>query len=258
MSTASPSEKAVYQTARFLQRQKAKVDMDRFVASTPGLSGLTSEDLKRPDFTLEGKMKEVRADPVLASSNAFVVYDYDKLLAVLGQFRGNAEGMLKDCKNKHNYYKFGDKCHKIDRLIAIELIRYSTEHGMEEGIHHNPDYWINIPVFLEGTNYALFSMFDEKDRWTPPPEQLAGPPEVVSTYNPKGPTPKEICRKMDMFNEIFPRYGISSIDLYMLAKLGWLLDEQVQRKVVDYVKNDRDVETVVQVSLVGQLGQGED
>lgn len=258
MSTPSPSERAVYQTSRYIQRQKAKVDLDRFAAPTPGLSGLTHEDLKQSETTLVGTMKAVQADPKLASSNAFVVYDYDKLLAVLGQFRGNAEGMLKDCKTKRNYYKFGEKCHKIDRLIALELIRYSTEHGMEEGIHHNPDYWINIPVFLEGTNYALFSMFDEKDRWTPPPEQLAGPPEVVSTYNPKGPTPKEICRKMDMFNEIFPHYGISAIDLYMLAKLGWLLDEQVQRKVVDYVKNDRDVETVVQVSLVGQLGQGED
>jgi hypothetical protein len=255
MSTASPAEKAAFSSRRYLERNDMKLDPDTFVDPVQKgykeKAGLTTPDLQeRKLSTLLERMQLVAKNAKEDSpveKNAYMVYTYDKLLAVLANFRADPRKMVRDCKN--NYYKFGKDCEKIDKLIAVELFEYATKHPMKEPIHQNPDYWINIPVFLEGTNYALFSMFDTKDQWQPPASEVAGTPDIVKAYNPDGPTADWIVEKMDMFNKIFPGYGISSIDLYMLAKLGWLLDSRVQRKAVSLIeKNDKQhyVQTVIQ------------
>ena len=216
-------------------------------------AGLTTSDLQERKIpTLLEHMKLVAkksAEDSPVEKNAFMVYTYDKLLAVLANFRADPLKLAQECRSKNNYYKFGQDCNKIDKLIAVELFRYSADHGMKEAINHNPDYWINIPVFLEGTSYALFSMFDAQDQWQPPASELTGTPEIIKAYNPNGPTTDWIVKKLDLFNQIFPGYGVSAIDLYMLAKLGWLLDSSVQKKVVSLIKktdNEHFVQTVIQ------------
>lgn len=255
MSVAPRAEVEAYrQGESYLKRSGKKLNPDGFddPTSYKDKAGLTTSDLQeRKVPTLRDHMKLVsdKSDPALVEKNSFMVYTYDKLLAVLANFRADPRKLTQECKVKRNTYKFGQDCDKIDKLIAIELFRYSADHGMKEAINHNPDYWINIPVFLEGTNYALFSMFDTKDQWQPPASELTGTPEIIKAYNPDGPTANWIVEKLDMFNQIFPGYGISSIDMYMLAKLGWLLDSKVQKKVVSLIeKNDKEhfVQTVIQ------------
>lgn len=257
MSVVPSADREAYRQARnYLDRSGMTFDPDAFVDPVregyKDKAGLTTSDLQERKIpTLRDHMKLVsdKSDPALVEKNAFMVYTYDKLLAVLANFRADPRKLTQECKVKRNTYKFGQDCDKIDKLIAIELFRYSADHGMKEAINHNPDYWINIPVFLEGTNYALFSMFDSKDQWQPPASELTGTPEIIKAYNPDGPTANWIVEKLDMFNQIFPGYGVSAIDLYMLAKLGWLLDSKVQKKVVSLIeKNDKEhfVQTVIQ------------
>lgn len=256
MSAPSSADREAYRQREDYQRRSGKkFNPDGFDDPVKGgwadKAGLTTSDLQeRKVPTLLEHMKVVadKYNTELVDKNAFMVYTYDRLLAILANFRANPLKLRDECRTKRNTYKFGQDCNKIDKLIAIELLRYSADHGMKEAINHNPDYWINIPVFLEGTSYALFSMFDLKDQWQPPASELTGTPEIIKAYNPDGPTANWIVQKLDIFNEIFPGYGVSAIDLYMLAKLGWLLDPKVQNKVVSLIKKN-DHEHFVQIVI---------
>jgi len=236
---------------RFLDRYRkdAGVTVDTKAVHTPGRvnGGLTQVDLRKTESkrsTLQDLLN--KPAPEMATQNKMVLYTTGALVQLIESYQLDPQKVISECEQTKAKYKMDSGVRKVDAEIAEQLILYSANHEMVP-IKHNPDFWVDIPLFLEGVSFTRLSVFSwDKERWRPPPREIGGPVTVVESFSPTVDASFIVKKLEDFNNKVLPGYGISSIDIYMLAKMGWLTDRAVSRMIKKYVDKDENVQMVMQ------------